>query len=149
MSNEEKKTSKSKLHELRHKDSNPYMQETDPRNPFGPNYEDLPYDTKVYYKFNKVRKYVHMDKEDQEKIIWNNYEFLGGTSVVTALCMGLGYGIRYLMVEKYHKGYSLLTNYSNIYYGLFFSAGITTAYYYYTDVYMKDIVYPMLDKYLD
>ena len=26
---------------------NPYMSDTDPRNPFGPNYIDLPYSTKL------------------------------------------------------------------------------------------------------
>ena len=40
------------------------MSETDPQNPYGPNYEELPYETKVYYKFNKIRRYIHYTKED-------------------------------------------------------------------------------------
>ena len=41
------------------------MKETDPKNPYGPNYEELPQSTKIYYKFNKVKKYVHFSKEDE------------------------------------------------------------------------------------
>lgn len=76
------------------------MEETDPRNPFGPNYQDLPYDTKVYYKFNKVRKYVHFDKEDQDKVIWNNYEFVLGSTLAIGLTMGCAYGLREFLLGK-------------------------------------------------
>jgi len=41
-----------------------FMKEHDPRNPYGPNYQELPYDTKVYYKFCKISKYVHYNLED-------------------------------------------------------------------------------------
>ena len=38
----------------------PYMDETDPSNPYGPNYERLSYETKKYYKFLKIKTYIHM-----------------------------------------------------------------------------------------
>jgi hypothetical protein len=36
------------------------MDETDPSNPYGPNYERLSYETKKYYKFLKIKTYIHM-----------------------------------------------------------------------------------------
>ena len=40
------------------------MKDTDPKNPFGINYEDLPMETKIRYKFNLIKNHVHFDKED-------------------------------------------------------------------------------------
>jgi len=40
------------------------MSDEDPNNPYGPNYIELPYDTKAYYKFTRIRKYVHYTPED-------------------------------------------------------------------------------------
>lgn len=56
----------------------PFMQETDPRNPYGPNYEELPFETKIYYKYNKVKKYVHFAKEDEDVILNANFKFMFG-----------------------------------------------------------------------
>lgn len=39
------------------------MGENDPKNPYGPNYEELPIDTKIYYKYNRVRQYVHLENK--------------------------------------------------------------------------------------
>ena len=33
---------------LKREDINPFFLETDPRNPYGPNFEELPYETKVH-----------------------------------------------------------------------------------------------------
>ena len=42
------------------------MDECDPENPYGPNYERLNYNTKKYYKFLKIKSYVHMEKNDND-----------------------------------------------------------------------------------
>ena len=44
--------------------NSPFLSELDKTNPYGPNYEGLPLDTKIYYKFSRIRKYVHYDMED-------------------------------------------------------------------------------------
>jgi hypothetical protein len=44
--------------------NNPFMSDHDPKNPYGPNYEPLPYETKLYYKFCKIAKFVHYSPED-------------------------------------------------------------------------------------
>lgn len=36
---------------LKNTNIQPFMSETDPRNPYGCNYEELEYDTKVFYKY--------------------------------------------------------------------------------------------------
>ena len=44
--------------------NDPFLNELDPNNPYGPNFEGLPYESKVYYKFSRIRKYVHYDYDD-------------------------------------------------------------------------------------
>lgn len=40
------------------------MQETSPKNPFGPNYELLDRQTKIAYKYNMLMPYVQLSEED-------------------------------------------------------------------------------------
>jgi len=138
----------SKLKKLHNEEVNPFMAETDPKNPYGPNYEELPYDTKVYYKFNKVRKFVHFDKEDQEKIVKSNYEFvLGMLGAVGGGCL-VGLLLRKYGLRHFSKIDEWIDSYSHVYYGLFFAGSGTTAYYWYSDKYIKEICEPFIDKYL-
>ncbi len=46
------------------KRSNIYMEETSPKNPFGPNYELLSYPVKVTYKYNSILPYIQLSEED-------------------------------------------------------------------------------------
>lgn len=43
--------------------SNIYIEETSPKNPFGPNYELLDYATKVGYKYNSLAPYIKLSEE--------------------------------------------------------------------------------------
>lgn len=36
------------------------MSDTDPRNPYGSNYEELEYETKIFYKYTEIKKHVHL-----------------------------------------------------------------------------------------
>ena len=54
---------------LKNKEILPFIDELDPKNPYGPNFEELPYKTKQFYKFNRMRKYVHFSKEDNEHLL--------------------------------------------------------------------------------
>lgn len=42
--------------------SNIYMEETSPKNPFGPNYELLDRLTKVAYKYNSLMQFVKLSE---------------------------------------------------------------------------------------
>jgi hypothetical protein len=139
----------SKLKKLHNQDVNPFMLETDPRNPYGPNYEELPYETKLYYKFNRVRKYVHFEPEDQDKILKSNYDFtFGMIGIVTVGCLA-GLALRRYGLKHIGKLDEMIDNYSNFYYGFFFAGSGTFAYYYMSDKYVKDICEPFLTKYTD
>jgi hypothetical protein len=139
--------SNSKMKKLHNQDVNPFMPETDPKNPYGPNYEELPYDTKVYYKFNKVRKFVHFEPEDQEKIVKSNYDFtFGMMGAITAGCL-FGLVLRRYGLKRIPRIDDLLENHTNLYYGFWFAGSGTWAYYALSEVYVKDICDPFLTKY--
>lgn len=59
----------------------PYMDEMDPENPYGPNYCRLSYTTKKYYKFLKVKQYVHMSGEDSTLLRQADVGLYGGMGV--------------------------------------------------------------------
>ena len=82
------------MKKLRNEGVNPFMLESDPKNPYGPNYEELPYETKLYYKFHRVKKYVHLTQEDQDKMINSNFQFFLGTAASMAFGCLLAYGLK-------------------------------------------------------
>ena len=51
------------------------IKETDADNPYGPNYMMLPYDTKLYYKWIRMNKFVHLAGDDQKSALTENYKF--------------------------------------------------------------------------
>ena len=65
------------------------LDETDPNNPYGPNYYFLPKQAKAYYKYLRLCKFVHIEKEDEEAILTFNYLYYGGLG----LSLGAGYQI--------------------------------------------------------
>jgi len=139
----------SKARKLKNESVNPFMEEIDPKNPYGPNYEELPYDTKVYYKFNRVKKFVHIDKGDQETMFNYNFKYVFGMiGAVTLGCL-TGYGIRRLFIKPYlTRTEDFIEQIPHLYYGVFFAGSATMAYYKLDEMYTKDICYPLLDKYL-
>ena len=44
----------------------PFISETDPKNPYGVNFEGWDKKIKIEYKFNEVKKYVHFSDEDRD-----------------------------------------------------------------------------------
>ena|SRR3990167_4366443 len=82
--------------QLRHKYENSLnyryqeiLEETDPNNPYGPNYYFLPRQAKTYYKYLRLCKFVHIEKEDEEAILTFNYLYYGGLG----FSLGLGYQV--------------------------------------------------------
>lgn len=128
---------------------NPFMPETDPKNPYGPNYEELPYETKVYYKFNKIRKHVHLDKEDDERIVKFNLTFMFGILGSALLGCGVGYGIRRAIFKPYFVRIDdALIDYGRPYYGVFFAGAATIAYNYFSQRYVEEVCIPLTSKYI-
>jgi len=139
----------SKAKKLRNESVNPFMEEVDPKNPYGPNYEELPFDTKVYYKFNRVKKFVHIDKDDQEKMFNYNFKFIFGILGAVAVGCLTGYGLKRFFIKPYLSNVDdFLEQAPHLYYGLFFAGSATWAYYKMDELYIKQVCYPLLDKYL-
>lgn len=139
----------SKMKKLKNEQINPFMEETDPKNPYGPNYEELPFDTKVYYKFNRVKKFVHLSKEDQDTVLNYDFKYFFGTVAAAAIGCLAGYGLKKFVIRPYlNKLDDWIEQLPHMYYGLYFAGGATLAYYQIGDWYIKDVCYPMLDKYL-
>jgi len=109
---------KTKRH-LKNEYQNFFMEETSPLNPYGPNYHFLAYDTKVYNKFNRLKRYVHLTPEDTERLLKGNVYYFCG--IVTSL----------------------------LYYGLMGSCTTTLGYSFLTDYYIMKICSPMIPKYLE
>ena len=50
----------SRMGDLRDSTNINIMSETDPRNPYGPNFDQLPKEVKIYYKFLRMKAFVHV-----------------------------------------------------------------------------------------
>ena len=64
------------------------MNEYHPLNPYGYNYIEHPQQTKLYYKYNLIRKHVHISEDDEYKLMKEGAFIPAG--VITALVFGLG-----------------------------------------------------------
>ncbi len=79
------------------------MGENDPKNPYGPNYEELPIDTKIYYKYNRVRQYVHLDDEDTDFLYRSNLKFMGYFLGYFTLSITSGIILKSLIKRSFHE----------------------------------------------
>jgi hypothetical protein len=60
--------------------STPFMSENHPLNPYGNNFIDHPYESKLFYKFNQVKQYVHMEENDSYRVSLYSFYFFGGVA---------------------------------------------------------------------
>ena len=67
------------------------MDDLDPKNPYGPNYEELSYNTKLYYKFNKVKKHVHFSEKDKNTLLNAHLKMFMATAGAFSLSLGIAY----------------------------------------------------------
>ncbi|EGR32900.1 hypothetical protein IMG5_067410, partial [Ichthyophthirius multifiliis] len=95
------------------------MSDTDPRNPYGYNYEEFEYESKVFYKYQQIKKYIHFIPEDQEKVTNANFIYIGGMFLATLCSLGSGYLIRssYIFKNKIIFLHKFIQEYPKIYYG--------------------------------
>lgn len=104
---------KAHLQELHSEKTNILISETDPNHAYGPNYYMLPRSLKLYYKYMRLRKFVHIQLEDEREIIHFNYTFYGSTALSIFGTYGLFYGLYSLMKRSSNHrisnlGFSLL-----------------------------------------
>lgn len=125
-----------------------FLEDTNPLNPYGPNYYYLAYDTKVYNKFIRLRRYVHFDASDNDRLIRANiYYFLG---IVGSFLVGLSFGIAAKRVsgKRFTKLNDLMEDYPRVYFGIMGSLFTTIGYSFLNDYYMNRIYFPFMEKYL-
>lgn len=80
------------------------MNETHPLNPYGINYIRHPIESKTFYKFNEVKRHVHLSTEDQYRI--TEYSLYFGGSMLLG-CLG---GILLGRIFKKYKQYIKYNN---------------------------------------
>lgn len=126
------------------------ISDTESSNPYGPNYILLPYETKLYYKWLRLKKYIHLSEVDQERHINQNYIFYGSL-IATGLTMySLAYLTKnYMLVKSFPKTYDLFNEMPAIYYGLWISAGVSKTFTAVNTYHINDYVIPNLEKYID
>ena len=126
-----------------------FMEETSPLNPYGPNYYFLAYDTKVYNKFVRVKRHVHLTPEDTETLVKGNVYYFCGMISSFLFGLTLGIALKRLFINRFIRMNELVEDHPRIYYGLFGSCLTTIGYSYLTDYYIMQLCYPMIGKYLD
>lgn len=127
------------------------ISETDPNNPYGPNYHQLPYEYKLYYKYLRLKKFIHLSPDDQKAQINHNYKFYGQIFGAGLGMFALSHTLRLGVINrKLPKLMEYLDiGLSPFYYGLFVASGVSYAYGECSSRYIKDFVIPTMENYQD
>ena len=127
------------------------VSETDPNNPYGPNYYFLPRQSKVYYKYLRLSKFVHLDKKDEEALLNFNYIFYGGVILSIAagyfLSKGLMVGIVPRFAPRVYMGWSSGSKFMMN--GLMGSLFGSLAYFKLNNYYSNNYIEVLTNKYID
>lgn len=126
-----------------------FLEETSSLNPYGPNYYYLAYDTKVLNKFNRMKMFTQISKEDTERILWGNiYHFSG---MIFSLLFGVGIGFfSQTMISKVSpRLHEKIKFYPRTYYGFFSFPMIALGYSAMNDYYIRNVCIYLMDKYID
>lgn len=143
-------SSSSSSSKLRLSLSSPYMSLTDSRNPYGPNYSGHAYDTKVFNKFNSVKRFVHMEEKDQKTLLYGNVAyffglfgaFLGGATISIVLK-------KMVLKLKLKKINELIEDYHGAYFSAFTFSATLGGYWWWSNWYVLGLCEPLLGKYLE
>jgi len=110
------------------------MDEMDPKNPYGLNYEELSYNTKLYYKFNRLKKYVHLSEEDKNILLYAQAKIFLATTGSFTVSMAIAYFLKHRIYPKYIPTlHNLANEYSKFYYALIGASTSTYSYFKYND----------------
>jgi hypothetical protein len=144
----EKKQQKKPV-KLKNEGTNPFMLETDSKNPYGPNYEGLPLESKIYYKYARVKKFVHFADEDSKMVIDTDMKWLLGIFCYVSAGAISSIFLKNLVAKRSSKRiFELLDTYSTLYYGVAVAQAFTSGYFALNSYYVKTVCNPMIDKYL-
>ena len=127
-----------------------FVDETDPNNPYGPNYYFLPRATKVYYKYLRLAKFVHVEREDEDALLNFNYLYYSAMVLSAGAGFLLSRGASRLVLrrlaprlfEGFNSAASLLVH---------STAGAiccTYSYFYLNDYYLDNYIEVLSRKYL-
>jgi hypothetical protein len=124
------------------------IRETDADNPYGPNYMMLPYDTKLYYKWIRMNKFVHLQGEDQKLALNENYKFYGVLIGVGFCTFGLSSALKNIVAKRYtSKFYDFLCEVPALWHGFWIASGIASAFTPLQNSYLEHFIKPMMGKY--
>lgn len=98
-----KKAKENELRSLKKDELTLIMTDTDPNHAYGPNYYMLPKELKTYYKYIRMRKYVHVKLEDEKEIIGFNFKFYGAIVSSALGVYFLSKGIDKFILKNYFK----------------------------------------------
>ena len=144
---EKSKIRKDFLNELKHARSTGVLLETDPQNPYGPNYFELHNTIKIYYKFLRIRKYVQADPEEEDEFLKYNYKFYFG---VIGAAM-LGYLSAFYVANLVFRPFSRVLTHTNrwrgFYYGIFGGTSAALAHSYLYTQFAREYCIPFIEKY--
>ena len=127
-----------------------YMSDTNPLNPYGMNYIDHSYESKIIYKFNTLKRYVHLKEEDELRISYGSISFFGGIFLAALLSAGVCKFTYEGPIKKYTPYiYDLIKPKGYIYAGIIVGLSAAYAYGELTTVYTNYICRPLMLKYLD
>jgi hypothetical protein len=130
--------------------NNLLLSETDPNHAYGPNYYMLPNSLKQYYKYNRMKKYIHPELEDEKERIKFNYIFYFG---VLGSCfstyLGLK-GINRFFVKKISLTFfNHFDRYPLVYFAAPASLAGSLGYGYLNSLFIRDYCLPFMEKYRD
>ena len=128
-----------------------FIEETDPNNPYGPNYYFLPHYTKQYYKYLRMSKFVHIDRMDEEALL--NFNYIYYTSIILSTSLGyyISKGVSSVLLRRLTpRFYSLMTaSFAIPFHGVTGSILCTSTYFYMNDYYSDNYTRVLYNKYIN
>lgn len=136
------------LKSLKQDESTLIMADTDPNHAYGPNYYMLPKELKTYYKYIRMRKYVHVKLEDEKEIIRFNFNFyLTIFSSVFGVYL-LGKGVNQFVLKNHFKhAHRHVKKLPVLYFGVPASLAGSLCYGYMNAYFVRNYCGEFLDKY--
>lgn len=135
---------------LRTKKSSLILEDTNPNHAYGPNYYMLPRELKVYYKYIRLRKFVHVKVEDEKEIIKFNYFFYFG---IIASIFGVynfsRFFNKFVLKKISNPTYRHVKKLPVAYFGVPASLAGSLTYGYLNVYFVKNYCYDFMDKYRD
>ena len=142
------KANVNRLSDLRDNTNINIMSETDPRNPYGPNFSQLPREVKIYYKFLRMKAFVHVSQGDSDRQVYYTTKFYYTLAGAALVGLGTTYLLNNAIISKKFPviGKTVSRNF-RFFGGIGAAFGIVCAYDHVNDEFIDDYCVDFLDKY--